>query len=340
MQIIYIYVASRVAKAYGVRVIVDKMRSLFDDVRVTEDIDSLPENAIVIPYGLLASVSLWRKRKYKLGLSLMVDAYTLGIKSELLYFYRKNYVSKKFLMIHLLRYCKYLIYEYIILRNYKNIMLVSYNDRKYYQDKQLTKRYAPKIVVVPNGINLDPNRHSYRNTNTPKFRIGCLSNWDILTYYTLKDFLLEIWSKIDTSQMELVIAGRELTPAMHEELETYQNVKIIGEVKELNEFYDQIDASLITMVKECGIINRVLDGFAYRVPVITRPQSLLAFENLPDCCYAYTDANSFEQTISVLGRSYDAALQKTNVAYAYVRRFHDWDTNYQVLKDIVFNNYK
>lgn len=219
-------------------------------------------------------------------------------------------------------------------------MLVSYNDRKYYQDKQLTKRYAQKIVVVPNGINLDPNRHSYRNTNTPKFRIGCLSNWDILTYYTLKDFLLEIWSKIDTSQMELVIAGRELTPAMHEELETYQNVKIIGEVKELNEFYDQIDASLITMVKECGIINRVLDGFAYRVPVITRPQSLLAFENLPDCCYAYTDANSFEQTISVLGRSYDAALQKTNVAYAYVRRFHDWDTNYQVLKDIVFNNYK
>lgn len=337
---IYIYIERRVTITYGIRVILEQMKDLFDEVQVIDDVDSLPRDAVVIPYGLLASVSLWRKKKFKLYLSLMVDAYSLGLKSELCFFYMKRYVSKQFLLKHVFRYIKYLIYEYIILRNYNKVMLVSHNDYKYYLNNKLTGCYTDKIVVVPNGINISPDRHCYLQPNSPKFRIGCLSNWDILTYYTLKDFLYEIWVKIDTSHLELIIAGRGLTPTMYTELCKFNDIKILGEVKELEDFYEQVDASLITMVKECGIINRILDGFAYRVPVIARPQSFLAFKELPDCYYAYYDVLSFENIIQELRCSYNHSLYKTNVAFDYVRKHHNWENNYQIIKELVVNNFR
>lgn len=332
---VYIYVAQRVTKAYGVRVIVDQMKNLFDDVEVIDSLENLQGDSIVVPYGLLASVSLWRNGKFNLGLALMVDAYTLGIRSELKYFYNKKYVSKRFLVIHFLKYIKYWFYEFIILKYYKNVMLVSVNDLLYYQQNKLTNKYASKIVIVPNGINVIPNRHPYRRPDTRKIRVGCLSNWSTMTYYTLKDFMLNVWKKADTSQMVLIIAGRYLTPSMCLELESFENVRVIGEVKDLSEFYDQIDASLITMVKECGIINRILDGFVYRVPVISRPQSLLAFKELPDCCFSYNDAESFERVIHEIKYSFDNTMEKTEIAIDFVQKHHDWNTNYRLLKDII-----
>ena len=89
------------------------------------------------------------------------------------------------------------------------------------------------------------------------------------------------------------------------------------------------------MIKECGIINRVLDGFAFKVPVLTRPQSLLAFKDFPNCCYQYTDADSFMKAVNEIRNNRESAKIKTEKAYQFVKDRHDWTTNYKKLKDII-----
>ena len=143
-------------------------------------------------------------------------------------------------------------------------------------------------------------------------------------------FLKEIWGKLPSYEnIELIIAGRGLSSEKIKFMESFHNVKVVGEVEKLEDFYENIDISLIVMLKKCGIINRVLDGFSFNVPVLCRPESLLAFNKLPDCCYTYNDCETFLKAINTIKNKPQVAIEKANMALIYVKEFHDWGVNYK-----------
>lgn len=326
---VYIFVREQLYNCYGVRVIVNQIKKTIKESEIIFSLKNVPDGSIVIPYGVLESMELIKYRRLPLYTSLLVDAFSLGEISDFKRFITKRYIPLKFSLLCLPRFLKHLYYEFLIFRKFKKVILVSYYDKTYYQKLHFDDLAKSKIVIVPNGIVLPSNREGYQRSQDKIFRVGCLSLWSgVEVFYTLKYFINEIWSKLPMPDVKLIIAGRCISEEMRLYLSKYNNIVILGEVEKLEDFYDNIDASLITMFKKCGIINRVLDGFSYKVPVISRSESMLAFKDLPDCYYGYKDVESFRQAVERIKNNREEARLKVEQAYSYVRDYHNWDKNY------------
>lgn len=337
MNKVYIYVHSKLLMAHGVQVIVQQIERKIKEATVVNSLKDVPKGAIVIPYGVLESVELIKKKKdYPLVLSMLVDAYSLGESSKLVCFWNKPYIAFSQKLRGALKYVKFTLYEWLILRYYNHVVLVSWGDKYYYSRKLSTRRYAEKITVIPNGIIPWEGNRIYRRKNNHKLIIGCLSPWDESAFATLQLFLNEIWAKLNTrNNLKLIIAGRYLTEDKKNYILGFENIEVMGEVKDLSEFYDAIDVSLLTMVKRCGIINRLLDAFSYQVPVLTRPQSLLAFKEKLDCCYVYNDVNTFERMVANILNNPLMVQKKVNDARDVILRNNDWEKNYSSFNELL-----
>lgn len=332
----FLYVNSEIYKSYGVRVIVDRIVTQDSTIQICHDLSEIEDGATVYPYGILEAKAVLDAKRFKTGLALLIDAYSLGEYSNFKKMWNKRYIPFSYRLKGLLRSIKFLLLERQIFKAYDRIMLVSYGDKSYYERHQLFKKYANKICVVPNGVILPqyPNYHTIQKEGV--LRIGCLSPWGGPSFYTLQYFLNEIWCKMpDHDGLELVVAGWGLSPEKKAYIENYPNTRVIGSVEKLEDFYSNIDVSLVTMLKKCGIINRVLDGLSFEVPVLTRPESLLAFKDLPDCYYTYETAESFAASVNSIRNNYEEAIAKTKVAKEYILQNHDWDINYQNINRIL-----
>ena len=330
----YIYVTKSLYQCYGVKVIVDQVLRTVPDIKLSHKLDEIVQGSEVMPYGILEAVAVLKRKDVIKGMAVLVDAYSLGEISNFQKYYNKHYISLSYRIKCFLRFLKFSYLEYVILRSYKKVMLVSYNDQRYYNQTFPFSRFKNKLVVIQNGVGLPDVSHREQHKLKPEvLRIGCLSQWSGPSYYTLQFFLNEVWMKLPSRDgLELIIAGKGLDEYRQNYISKFPNVKIVGFVEKLNDFYDNIDVSLITMVKKCGIINRVLDGFSFEVPVLCRPESTLAFKNLPDCCYLYNDAHSFMESIDKIRYNYEDARNKAAIARNFVACNHDWDRNYLILK--------
>lgn len=65
------------------------------------------------------------------------------------------------------------------------------------------------------------------------------------------------------------------------------------------------------------------------------PANLLAFKDLPDCCYTYSNTKSFMDAINAIRNSPTVASKKSELAYEYIKQHCDWDNNYRFIKDLI-----
>lgn len=328
---------SEYATTYGVKVIVEHLRQVMPELHVVQNIGETDKYDIVIPYGIIQINAVVRHSRKEKTCALMVDALSLGMISDFRRMFPYGFIPFKFKMRLLARYFVYLYREYVCLKNYEHVMLVSAYDKSYFVKHPLFRRYSDKIVVIPNGIDINDITSSKRQTpNDDVIRIGCLSAWNDSAFYTLRIFLEDIWSKANKEyNMRLVVAGTKLTPQKEAILKQYDNVEVMGFVESLDDFFDNIDISLITFLKKCGILNKVLDSFAYEVPVLGRPQNFGAFENIPDCYYTYNDNDSFMSAIQQIANKPSEVQTKVKMAKEYLREKHDWEKNYKILGRII-----
>lgn len=338
MKTICLY--SRDIRATGIRVILDNIRKNISDVdiQVESNIENALKYDIILPYGILASYDIYKRDKSKCLLSLMVDAESLTNISKFRYLVTKIRIVP-FLERYkeLLRYFLHIYMEHKIFKVYKKIMLVSYYDKSYFENNIVTKRFASKIIVVPNGVNT-PNKTISHISKTNQIVLGFLSEWwnanGDLTYER-KCFLEYVWKdaiKINPN-MKLIMCGRGMSDLQKEIFKTYPNVEAIGEVDDLMDFYNQIDASIIVNVKHAGILNKVLDSFAYKCPVIGEPHNFWAFKDLPNCFYTYTDGKTLVESAKNIVERKDEVKRKTELAYQYIQEYHSWGKNYSCLID-------
>jgi len=334
-------------KAEGIKVIAEHLKKKMEGkVDLVTDFSKVNDYEVVIPYGLLASYNYaqsdhFKKTHNKKHLSLLVDAYSLARLSVLQSIITQRKVSVGEKAKTALRLAKYSAYECSIFKKYDNIMLVSDYDVKYFQKLWLTKLNAHKLMLVPNGVDLpDESKHVVRFHKDPNhFTLGFLGSFGGGIDSNWLNFFDRIWPEVikEKPNVQLGIAGRYIKEDKEsmDYFASQKNVFIIGPVDSLHDYFDQIDANLIVQYKKTGILNKVLDAFAFRCPTIGMPRNFAAFKNLPDCYYLYSDAKSLINTIREMEQNPQHITDKTELAYRYVKENHDWDTNYEALKEYI-----
>jgi len=329
-----ICVFSRDEGSYGSSVILNHLKDVAEkqgySVSICSNVAKVESDSIIVTHGLWASYKLYKNNKDKCQFSFLVDALSLSISSELKYFLKHRCITIKHLVISLLRWFKYSYQEYVILKHYKKIFLVSAWDKEYYERSFLFRRFSSKIIVIPNGIDIPEKLRGNKAVKKNTIIIGCISAWNDPVYFSTLIFFKRIWCEAVKRNPNLVlrIAGRGLTIDYKKQLLGYPNVELEGEVNSLSDFYNSIDISLITLCKEAGILNKVLEAFSYKVPVLGLKQNFLAFNGIPNCYYVYCDISSFLKRIDCIVNDEEERNNKIELAYSYIKENNNWEKNY------------
>lgn len=325
----HIAIYTRPTNSYGVLVIVDNIIKvgLQRDI-VCRHITSLAdakEDEVVLPYGTLETVEMIKAGKTPI-LSLLVDAISLGVSNKFRVYTKTLQIWNKDYIYSLLRIFKWGYLDRRIAKTVKNVMVVSETDGNYM--KKMNK--GLNVIVCPNGIaESAPRPHVPSN----KLRLGILSSWNSIGSYQENNWFLRSYYPRFAKQnpdVELVIAGRGVYV---ERLRDLPQVHVMGEVENLSDFFSNIDYFLSVNPKGCGILNRCLDAFVHKVPVIGHMGSLTGFTYMKDAYLSFNNYNEFVLAINRLSNEEGLGARLVDNAYREVQSHNNWDKNIGYLLD-------
>ena len=339
-----VYIYSKTPSVSGIKIIIDHLASSLEikgcSVSIISDIGNLPKESFIIPYGIIEANEVI-KFGFKTNLVLMVDAYTLGCKN---YFTkdleRRNFLNKRFFRFFL-SYFYYSIIEKKVLEKFSRIMLVSDHDKKYLEERFNTA--SNKFLVTPNGVNI-PEFYKKRenfSTNTC-IKMGVIAYWSPTAFYDILWFLDDFFPEIikQFPKIKIVVAGRGASDEMVNYFQNHEHIEYLGEVDDTSYFYDEIDIYLSTVIKECGILNKVLEAFANSKLVIGFPHNFYPFNDLEN---GYLTFNSCDELLDIL-RDFERGKIDSEVitgnALRYVKENHNWDINYELLAENILDQLK
>lgn len=315
---------ARSVRSYGVLVIVDNFIKACAKqgirCRCTSSLDNIREDELLIPYGTLETVELISKGIIP-RIAFLVDAISLGVKNKFWKYTRVGHVWNKDYLYSFLRIFKWGYLDRRIANNVKNIMLVSEADGTF------LKRFnhSLSVIICRNGL---ISAKTKPHISSDKFRFGILSSWNSIGSYEENNwFIRTYWRKYAelNDNVELIIAGRG---AYTSRLCGLPKVKVIGEVQDLGDFFSQIDVFLAVNPKGCGILNRCLDAFVYKVPVIGHIGSVSGFGYMEDSFLSFDTYDDFLIAVANLRQSNELMMRVTENAYKYAIKYNNWDVNY------------
>ena len=128
--------------------------------------------------------------------------------------------------------------------------------------------YPKTFFILPNQAERELLTVDYREQSYLSFqfieRIGIIANWDWHPNHKMLEAFLNF--SINFPSKEFFVAGIGTLPANINLSNT--NVRILGVVKDVSEFYEHIDAVLIWPSYVFGVQNKVIEAIKYRKPVL------------------------------------------------------------------------
>lgn len=332
-----IYIYSR-QHAHGIVVIVNNLieafkRKGFECERI-ESLEGRTSNDFIIPYGVMEANELIDSG-LPTRVSFPADAITLGYRNKIKFYLKINHFMNYDFFYSIYAYLKYRPKEKKMIDSYETNILVSPVDIKYF--KENFNKSDEKYRYITNGIEL--NEIADR-TKSQEFRIGILSPWQSRQIYEESNWFIKKYfcKYVKThTNVKLYIAGRG---PRCKEFEGMQNIKVLGEVSSLNDFFSNIDVMISSNPKGCGILNRVLDSFAYKVPVCGIDASFTGFPNSDNCYFSFTDYKSFCEVMDEMMNHPEELDLKSRNAYEYIKANNDWKVLYDDLISEIVNKYK
>lgn len=313
--------------SYGIHVIIDRFvevgNSLGLDCAYIDSLESIKDDEIVIPYSSTAALELMAKGR-KTDICFLVDAYSLGEKNKIWFYLKHGYIHYDFF---------YSIYAYIravyeekkLLRNYKNVMLVSNTDIQYLKKLSCKKT---NYLCVPNGVELTSVSVK---SHSSKVRLGLLSSWTNKVSFEENDWFVQSYFKkyAETHQnVELHIAGRGKYANVYNDTPYVINH---GEVESLDDFFKHIDICIAANPKGCGILNRVLDAFAHKTVVLGYDAAFSGFREMKDAYASFSNYKEFKEELERLIAHPEWAKTLITNAYEQSMKIYDWNKNYNAL---------
>lgn len=333
---IYIYCKNKTSP--GISVIIRNLeKSLMVhhvECMVVDDVSSLPINAEIWPYGPRNAFELINTGR-PLKVCFLVDYYSLGCKNKVSFYMKKGCLGYRDLYYSALSYFRYHKKEMAIVRAYDKVVLVSQNDI----DALRKNSAEDKFVLLRNGVSLD---RGVKRTKSEKIRMGIISHWTKVSIDETRWFVDGVFPSLVSRypQIKLVIAGRGNQELARKYFGNHKNVDFIGEVADLDEFFSNLDIYVATVPKGCGILNKVLDAFSYKVFTIGDPASFTGFSGLRDGYVACETKDEYIAAIEKYLSRPEMVQNYIDNAYEYICEYHDWDKNYDefVHKNVLKND--
>lgn len=329
---VYIYYPFK--QVSGINVIIENLIKFSNmEVVYVSNIENIPQKVNIIPYGVVAAINLINSG-YKTNVCFLVDSPSLCHKSVV-----KFYITKKvFFLSEIIRnsllYLKMRFLEKKIFRNYQNIIVVSPHDKRY-----LDKTYKVNCMCIPNGVILQENIPKSFVNNDDKVVFGVLSHWGEGAFNDLKWFIDHYYQLIlfENPKIEILIAGRGATLKMIEFWSAQKNIRYIGETDKLSDFFSEIDIFLCTVRKECGILNKVLDAWAYSTFVFGLPQNFLAFPDLDKGFRCFNSVKEFNVILNEYINNKESLDSELLDSKEYIRKNHSWEKNYEKISLLFYD---
>lgn len=325
---IYIYSKQH---AHGIVVIIENIIAAFNrkgiDCCRIESLDGRTVADTIIPYGVMEANEL-----LDAGLPAKVcfpaDAITLGYRNKIKFYLSIGHVFNYDFFYSIYAYLKFFPKEKRMIRSFQKNVLVSNVDIDYF--KKHICNQSEKYIYATNGVEI-PEQITNTSNNPSEFRLGILSPWKVkqITEESLW-FVKKYFLKYITSHPNvfLYIAGRGKDSAIFEGM---KNVRVIGEVESLSDFFSNIDVMISSNPKGCGILNRVLDSFAHKVPVLGHVGSFTGFPNSEGCYFSFDSYESFCSQMDLLMNNKDEMKKRADNAYEYILKNNNWIKLYDTL---------
>ena len=136
----------------------------------------------------------------------------------------------------------------------------------------------------------------------------------------------QLHSKHTNTVLKLAGRGRKINRFQNQE-----GIEVLGEVKDLADFFANIDVFISSNPKGCGILNRVLDAFMYKVPVLGHVASFSGFPSSDGICYKFNNYCTFESALEYITTNRTDAWKRVEKAIEYTKENNNWERNYQEL---------
>ena len=193
----------------------------------------------------------------------------------------------------------------------------------------MKKRFSNcRYFFIPFGVRI-PDKECLKIGDS-KIRLGILSNWTEVSLsecrWFIEDYMPEIVDRFEN--IELVIAGNGASERIKQYFISKSFIRYLGKVEDLNSFFDSIDIYVATVPRGCGILNKVLDAFAYKTFVIGNRESFSGFIGMQNSYMICDTVHDFCNVLNLFKDRRAVVNEYVENAYNYILKNNNWKDNY------------
>lgn len=288
-------------------------------------------NDLIIPYGPKNSYIYLKSNSKSRRLALLVDYYSLGCKNKIFFYLKKGKLYYWDFWYSIISYFRYHYKEKLVAKSFDYVMLASEQDAR-----RMSKDFKVNNIIVAGNLIGQHQIVKPRNREQDKLVLGIISHWTKISVDETRWFIEDVFPKLRKKYpyLELRIAGRG-DAELAKRYFCGDGVDFVGEVSNLDEYFGTLDVYVATVPKGCGVLNKLLDSFSYKVYSIGISQSFSAFEDLQDGYVVCETVDDFENAIELYLENEERATEIVDNAYNYVRKNNSSEENYNDVISII-----
>ncbi len=195
-------------------------------------------------------------------------------------------------------------------------------------------------MIIPNGLDLQYWR---RRSNDP--RPNCLIFTGVMSYAPNEDTALYLIDQIlprlkqSLPDLELIIAGRDPTPALLERGGRHPEVTITGFVDDMRDYLEQASVFVAPLRYASGMQNKIQEALAMEIPVVTTSVVAAGFQmgdgREAPLYMADGPAAFAEKVVSLLGQPAEQA-RLAREGRQFAEKYFDWSRSARQLEQMCF----
>jgi sugar transferase (PEP-CTERM/EpsH1 system associated) len=225
-------------------------------------------------------------------------------------------------------------YEGWLANQFSRVLVTSPVDRQAFL--QLAPEAAERILVLPNGVDLDYFQPAENLERQPAELVisGKMSYHANVTMvlHLVNDILPYVWEK--RPDVKLTVVGKD-PPRSLLALAENPAVQVTGSVPDLRPYLQRAAAAVAPITYGAGIQNKVLEAMACATPVVASPQAVLALNiREGEEILVAGDPQQFAQKVLMLLEDGALRRQLGQAGRQFVERQHSWNAAAAQLEQI------
>lgn len=206
------------------------------------------------------------------------------------------------------------------------IITCSQNDKNIFQQMNGERL---SVAVVPNGVNIPTKiNNQVVHQDHPDYILFCGSLWSIPNAEGLYWFCKKVWPLVTLQwpTLKLLVVGIGKLPAKFLEIKDTKNIELIGEVEDVNLWYQKSAVSVAPLLTGSGTRLKILEAMGFGVPVISTSIGAQGIEyTINENIVIADEENDFAEKLIDILRNKSKRISISQAAKNLVREKYDWN---------------